>query len=149
VEVPAPSPALLVAKVDDRGTRRTQDDRPLAGAHIAIRPDDGDGDYEPESDDSEIVFEGVTSRDPLEVPDPPAGDFWVVEVRPPQGYNRAEPQLIRRAIDPTRNCTQRGGDRRCTPDDDQRGGSLVIVVANTRAGLPPTDTIPKRFVDRR
>jgi hypothetical protein len=133
---------VVVSKVDDRGTKPRGDDRRLGGARFEIRPDDGDGQYEPRTDDATVLFAGVAEDGFYVLPATPATDFWVVEADAPRGYGTAEPQLVRQPLDTDANCTQRVGKprRSCTAADDPPGGTLTVVVADSPAKLPPTDT---------
>jgi hypothetical protein len=133
--VPAP---IVIAKVDDKGTRTPGDDSLLRGASFAIHVDDGDGRYEAESD--EVVWEGTADTGFLVVPAAPEGDYWIVETDAPTGFRTAAPILVEHVItSEPRNCVAVGERRTCVPDEDQSGGYLLVFVRDTPADLPPTD----------
>ena len=85
---------IVVTKVDDKGTSSRKDDRLLAGAHFEIRLDDGDGKFEPKTDDA-LVFEGVAQHGYLVFETPPQGINWIIEVDAPSGYDTAKPVQVR------------------------------------------------------
>jgi hypothetical protein len=132
---------VIVAKVNNKGTGRFSDDRLLRGAHFQIRVDDGDGDYEPNGDDGTVIFDGIAETGFLTHSEPAVGDYWVVEVDAPTGFERARPTLVQVTEElEFQNCIQVRNDVRCFNDEDQSGGFLLVVVPNTPAELPPTDT---------
>jgi hypothetical protein len=136
--VPAP---LIIAKVTNKGTDQLRDDRLLPGARIEIRIDDGDGKYEPTTDDSKIGFDGVADKGFLIFRTPPDGDYWVVEADAPTGFEKSRPLLVHYPADIVAgNCVQIGNKQHCLPDDDASGGILLVVISDTPAQLPRTDT---------
>ena len=142
--------------MNDQGTADTSDDRVVPGASFAFRRDDGDGLYEPAGDDSPVLAE-VDATNGFAVFTPPGpGDYWVTETTPPAGLTTAAPILVHYTAS-AENCSLAAGVLGCTPDDDQSGGFLIVVVVDSPIGgvspedtAPPTDTAqgdPSRPVD--
>ena len=112
-----------------------------------FRLDDGDGTYEPVGDDAPVLAEvsatyGFAVFTPTET-----GDYWVTESTAPPGLDTADPILVHYTAS-SENCGLAGSVLRCEPDDDQSGGFLIVVVADSPTGgvgpevtAPPTDTV--------
>jgi hypothetical protein len=138
---PAP---LIVAKVDNRGTRAYSDDRLLPGATFRIYQDDGDGKYERDTDI--LAFDGVAEHGFLVFKQPTPGRYWVIEVDAPSGYELSRPRLIAypggtRAAE----CVAAPGGRlRCEAAAAGHPGFVMLVVPDRPAGLPPTDAVGRR-----
>ena len=136
-----------MAKVNDQGTPDTSDDRIVPGAMFEFRLDDGDGTYEPAGDDAPVLAEisatfGFAVFTPTET-----GDYWVTESSAPSGLDTADPILVHYTAS-SENCSLASRVLRCELDDDQSGGFLVVVVADSPTGgvgpevtAPPTDTV--------
>jgi len=136
-----------VAKVNDQGTPDNGDDRIVPGAMFEFRLDDGDGTYEPAGDDAPVLAEisatfGFAVFTPTET-----GDYWVTESSAPPGLGTADPILVHYTAS-SENCSLASRVLRCETDDDQSGGFLIVVVADSPAGgvgpevtAPPTDTV--------
>ncbi len=149
---PPADPAFIVAKVDDRGTADRDDNRLLPGATFEVRPDDGDGVYEPNGDDAPALGGDNSSTGfTVYAPDAP-GRYWVAEVVAPAGYDMAASILVDYPVpDPPENCVVIEGSRRCQADDDGTGGFIIVVVFDSPTGgvapteatttLPPTSTV--------
>jgi hypothetical protein len=107
-----------------------------------VRLDDGDGKYEPDTDDGAPIAE-LESPDGYSVYVPPEeGDYWVEEVKPPQGLDTAPAMLVAYTHTP-QNCFVVDGEKRCKPDDDNTGGFTIAVVEDAPVGhpLPQTDAV--------
>ena len=135
-----------MAKINDNGTTNDfSDDVLLPGATFAFYLDDGDGLFEPGTDD--IAVGQVTSDTGWHRVVPPGpGDYWVVEQNEPEGFDVAPPLLVPFGLDhASENCLVTATETFCVPDDDPDGGYLVVVVADSPlAGVgavtpPPTD----------
>ena len=130
---------IIIAKVDDRGTRTVKDDRLLAGATFRVARDDGDGQFEAATDVE--VFSGVATNGFLVFRTPEVGDYWVIEVDAPSGYELDHARLLSYPITSgDEDCVVFNGHQTCVQDDDATGGFLMLVIADTPAELPPTDT---------
>ena len=150
VETPRPEtgPApIIIAKVNTKGTNGLSDDRLLPNAEFEMRLDDGDGRYEPDED--QVVHQAVATRGFLVLRSPPEGDYWVVEVDAPSGFELAKPMLARYPTDVVAgNCIQYGEIQRCLPDDDASGGILLVVVPDAPVeDLPRTDSDTAMVID--
>jgi hypothetical protein len=133
-------PPLIVAKVNNKGTTDQDDDKIVGGATFEVRLDDGDGEYEPDSDDGAPIAE-LDSPDGYSVYTPPSsGDYWVKEVTPPAGLTTAPAMLVEYTLTP-QNCVVVDGDKTCKPDDDDTGGFTIAVIEDSPVGkpLPQTD----------
>ena len=133
---------MIVAKVDDGGTADRTDDQLLPGAAFEVRPDDGDGVYEPDGDDAPALDgDDLGAGFTIYAPDAP-DRYRAAEVDAPAGYDVAAPILVDYAVpDPAENCVVIEGDRRCLVDDDGTGGFVIAVVFDspTGGGVAPTD----------
>jgi len=145
---PPVDPPIIVGKVNDQGTADPSDDFIVPGATFEFRQDDGDGSYEPVSDDAPVLAEiDATSGFAVFTPSEP-GDYWVTESTAPPGLTVADPILVHYSGSPE-NCGLTRGVLACLPDDDQSGGFLVVAVADSPIGgvgtddvtPPPTDTV--------
>jgi hypothetical protein len=148
---PAPTPGaaarpapLIVAKVDNRGTRGYRDDRLLPGAAFRVYQDDGDGRYDPQVDT--LAFDGIAETGFLVFREPVPGSYWVVEVDAPSGYEIARPRIVRYPGDsaPADCVGAPGANVRCEAAADGEPGFLLLVIPDRPAGLPPTDTGGRR-----
>ena len=140
---PPADPPLIVAKVDDGGTADRTDDQLLPGAAFEVRPDDGDGVYEPDGDDAPALDgDDLGTGFTIYAPDSP-DRYWVAEAVPPAGFDVAPPILVDYAMpDPPENCVVIEGDRRCLVDDDGTGGFVIAVVLDSpTGGVAPTDAV--------
>ena len=145
--MPPVDPPIFVAKVNDQGTSETSDDRIVPGAVFEFRLDDGDGRYEPVDDDAPVLAEVSATYGFAVFTPSDTGDYWVTESTPPPGLEIADPILVSYTAS-SENCGLAGSALRCEPDDDQSGGFLIVVVADSPTGgvgpevtAPPTDTI--------
>ena len=130
--------------MDNKGTRRYGDDTLLPGASFRIYKDDEDGVYEPDSDTA--VFDGVAEHGFLVFEDPEPGDYWIVEIDAPSGYELARPRIVRYEGDdgePANCLAAAGGQLRCRAAPAGRPGFVMLVVPDRPAGLPPTDLARK------
>jgi hypothetical protein len=128
-----------VAKVNNKGTTDTDDDKIVGGATFEVRLDDGDGRYEPDADDGAPLAE-LDSPDGYSVLVPPdEGDYWVKEIEPPQGLTTAPAMLVRYTHTP-QNCIVVEGEKRCRPDDDDTGGFTLAVIQDSPIGMPLPQT---------
>jgi hypothetical protein len=134
--------------VNDQGTASVEDDALVGGATFEFRQDDGDGVYEPSTDDAPPLAT-IDAPDGFAVFTPPGpGAYWVTEVSAPTGLGTAPPQLVTYTGDP-QNCTVILERAECVADDDGSGGFLVVRVADSPSGgvgpdtgqptLPPSD----------
>jgi hypothetical protein len=129
---------ILIAKLDDRGTRTRGDDRLLRSATFRILFDDGDQRYEPQDD--RAVFEGVARRGWLAFLPQEAGGYWIVEVTAPSGYQPSQPIRVTIALGRQPRCLHDGGRVICSSEDEpESNGYLVVAIRNSPVGLPPTD----------
>jgi hypothetical protein len=143
--VPSDPAPLIVAKVDNKGTRQYSDDTLLAGAHFRIYRDDGDGRYE--ADEDTVAFDGVAEHGFLVFERPQPGEYWVVEIDAPSGFELARPKIVRYRGDegePANCVAAPGAQLRCEAAIEGRPGFVMLVVPNRPAGLPPTDVARKR-----
>ncbi len=143
---------MIIAKLDDRATADRADDQLLPGATFDVRPDDGDGVYEPTGDDGPPL-DAVELGTGFVIFKPNAtGRYWVAEVVAPDGFDTAAPIMVDYAVPiPPENCVVIEGDRRCRVDEDGTGGFVIVVVRNSPIGglapadavmtPPPTDTV--------
>ena len=99
----------------------------------------------------------ATSGDPTEnviteggglVPeDPEPGDYWIIEIDAPDGFELARPRIVRYrgdAGEPANCLAAAGAQLRCQAASEGRPGFVMLVVPNRPAGLPPTDAIARR-----
>jgi hypothetical protein len=131
--------------VDTKGTRDYSDDTLLPGARFRIYKDDGDSRYESAADSA--VFDGVAETGFLVFEDPEPGDYWIIEIDAPDGYELARPRIIRYrgdAGEPANCLAAAGAPLRCEAAPEGRPGFVMLVVPNRPAGLPPTDANARR-----
>ena len=85
----------MVVKVNDNGTPEYTDDTLLSGATFELRLDDGDGIYEPDTDDAPVI-DTVVSEFGFAVfdPQPVFGNYWITEIAAPVGFDVAAPLLV-------------------------------------------------------
>ena len=135
--------------MNDQGTAAVEDDALVGGATFEFRKDDGDGAYEPSTDDAPLLAT-IDAPDGFAVFTPPGpGAYWVTEVSAPAGLGTAPPELVTYTGGPD-NCTVIRGRSDCVPDDDGSGGFVIVSVVDSPSGgvgpdtgqptLPPSDT---------
>jgi hypothetical protein len=134
---------IVVVKVNDNGTPEFTDDTLLSGATFELRLDDGDGVYEPDTDDAPVI-DTVVSEFGFAVfdPQPVFGSYWITETAAPIGFDIAEPLLVPYTADNVQeNCVVSQNVFICIPDDDLTGGLVAAFVADSPLGgdLPSTD----------
>jgi hypothetical protein len=128
---------IIIAKLDDRGTRSRRDDRLLRGATFRIVFDDGDARYEPAGD--RTVFEGVATRGWLAFRPREVGGYWIVEVTAPPGYGSSDPVRVTIVGGRQPRCLHDDGRVRCSAEEEESNGYLVVAITDTPMALPRTD----------
>ena len=125
------------------GTADPSDDRIVGGSVFEFRQDDGDGIYEPDTDDAPVLATVPAPHGFAKFSPPGPGDFWVTESVAPPRLDTAPPKLVTYASSPD-NCTVLRTRAVCSPDDDASGGFVVVAVFDspTQGVLPTTGTPP-------